>query len=325
MIFSFYNRLMPTIIRLAKITQELNDILDLRFLIQQQLQPQTTSRGSVTQKLIDPLDVLPSTLNLYAARNGQAVACLRITEYQVDNPIQNFSFSFHESAKNLEGKPFVLDMFCSIDQSEVARMTIRSLIQMAQKTLGDLKATHAFFVAPLVLADELEKLGFQALSEKYLCPRFRAEVVPMYLNVDLFLKHFAETFQDQEIFRFREIFYHTVFQAGEIMAEQGEQGATAYFINEGEVDVLVLNESAETLIKIATLKSGSLIGEIAMLTSEPRNASLVVKEPTACIAFDRSEFLRVLYQDPHRSLDIFKIFSKRITESNRKLAEAQKC
>lgn len=313
---------MPTLIRLAKFTQELNDILDLRYLIQKRIHQDIFSQDSITHKLIDPLDVLPSTLNLFASRDGIAIACLRLSEYQPGNPVQNFSFSFDESAKNLTGKKFVLDMFCSIDQSEVANLTVRGLLQMAQKTLADLKASHAFFVVPVQLESELLSLGFQPLGKAYACSKYQCDVLPLLLDVELFLKNFSETFPDREVFRFREIFYYTIFRAGEIMAEQGEQGATAYFINQGEVDVLISNSELD-LVKIASLKSGSLIGEIAMLTSEPRNASLVVREPTSCIAFDRSEFLRVLYQDPHRSLDIFKIFSKRIAESNRKLAEVK--
>jgi CRP-like cAMP-binding protein len=119
--------------------------------------------------------------------------------------------------------------------------------------------------------------------------------------------------------RFQEVFYCSVFEAGEVIVAQGEKGSTAYLIEDGEVEVLI--KGKDQLIPISTIGRGQLIGEIAMVTNEPRTASVISKTVTSCIAFDRSEFMRLLYSQPHRSLDIFKIFSKRLSESNRRLAE----
>jgi CRP-like cAMP-binding protein len=76
------------------------------------------------------------------------------------------------------------------------------------------------------------------------------------------------------------------------------------------------------LKSIRTLSAGQLIGEVAMLTNDTRTASIVTKTKCPCVSFERAEFMKLLYAEPHRSMDIFKIFGKRLSESNKRLAEA---
>jgi len=312
---------MPTIIRLAKSTQELNDILDFRFQIQTQIRPVSRDLQATAHKLIDPLDVFPTTRNVLASFQGKPVATLRLSEVQNNHPIQNYSYSFDESARNVNGKSFLFDMFCVDSQFSQDALVIKNLFNMALKTLSDHGIENAFFLSPLILQRDLESLGFEKIQNSFFCPKHQVDVVPMRIAVQTFLHFFESGFKDKELFRFKEIFYFMVFNAGEILAAQGERGVTAFLLTAGEVEVLL--RKGPELLKLATLTNGSLIGEIAMLTSEPRTASLIASQRTSCVSFDRSDFLRLMYAEPHRSLDIFKIFSKRLTDSNLKLAEAQ--
>ena len=312
---------MPTIISLAKSTQELNNILDLRFHVYAELRPQSRTILSATQKLIDPLDVFPTTKNILATEEGRPVGAIRISEIQAGNPTQGFSYSFDESAKNMSGRSYILDMFC-VDKSAVKNnMIIDCIFRMALKILSDMRVENAFFLSPKELVGRLTDYGFEPIQNSYFCEKYKTEVVPLKITTKKFLEYFEKEFKDKELLRFKEIFYYSVYSPGEIMAAQGERGISAFLITEGEVHVLLQKD--DSLLKLATLSRGSLIGEIAMLTSEPRTASLVATQYTSCIVFDRAEFLELMYAEPHRSLDIFKIFSKRLADSNRKLVEVQ--
>ena len=92
-------------------------------------------------------------------------------------------------------------------------------------------------------------------------------------------------------------------------------------IESGEVTIVTVKN--EQLISLGTLKEGCLIGEIAMATGARRTASIIATTITSCLAFDRSEFVKNMYQNPSKSLEILKIFSKRLSTANQKIASSQ--
>jgi cold shock CspA family protein len=61
--------------------------------------------------------------------------------------------------------------------------------------------------------------------------------------------HWVQTFQ--------EAFYFAIFAAGEVMAVQGEKGATAYLLEKGEVEVLL--DTNSQLVPLTTLKEGQKV------------------------------------------------------------------
>ncbi len=314
---------MSITVRIAKSNAELNDILDFRYKVHIRNRPRFGDLGLVDKKLIDTLDIFPSTLNFLATHAGNPVATLRLSEFIPDNVIQNLIYSFAETHQNLKGSFCLLDMLtCQIEQTKFDPI-FESLIKMAVKTAGVGGYGHVGFLAPAHLEAKLIPIGFTRIVAPFNSRHFGIDVVPLLLNTTEFLQKFGLAFKDRELLRFIEIFYYSIFEPGEILAVQGEKGITAYLLTQGKVDVLIKGPDA-TVVRIASLGEGSLIGEVAMLTSEVRTASLVATELVSTICFDREDFLKKMYEEPHRSLDIFKIFSKRLADSNRRLAELQK-
>jgi glucose-6-phosphate 1-dehydrogenase len=83
-----------------------------------------------------------------------------------------------------------------------------------------------------------------------------------------------------------------VHAAGEWIVRQGEVGSDMYFLALGEVEVL------DGDVLIATLGEGDFFGELSLLLSEPRAAS--VRAKTACNLFvlSKPDLLRVLRDHP---------------------------
>ena len=77
------------------------------------------------------------------------------------------------------------------------------------------------------------------------------------------------------------------FAAGDAIVEQGEVGASMYLVAEGLLYVYI--EQAETgdLIKVSDLIPGQFFGEIALLTGEPRTAT--VKAETTALVYEISK------------------------------------
>ncbi|QEG35245.1 ATP-binding cassette domain-containing protein [Bythopirellula goksoeyrii] len=80
--------------------------------------------------------------------------------------------------------------------------------------------------------------------------------------------------------------------AGDVVIRQGDAGELFYLIRSGSVDVLV-NDGTEDQ-KVAELKQGQYFGEAALITDEPRNATIVAREPTIFYALGKDDFRAVL-------------------------------
>lgn len=84
-----------------------------------------------------------------------------------------------------------------------------------------------------------------------------------------------------------------VHKAGEYIVVKGEIGDRMYFINRGEVETLGDNDSV-----IRDLRDGDYFGEIALLLSQPRTASIRAKTDCDLFVLEQSDFKRILKDFP---------------------------
>lgn len=82
------------------------------------------------------------------------------------------------------------------------------------------------------------------------------------------------------------------FDPGGVVIRQGDPGELFYLIRSGSVDVLVDDGTQEK--KVAELKEGQYFGEAALITEEPRNATIVAREKSVFYALEKKDFRDVL-------------------------------
>ena len=80
--------------------------------------------------------------------------------------------------------------------------------------------------------------------------------------------------------------------AGSAVIRQGDPGEKFYLIREGSVDVVVDHETSPRVV--ATLGKGDFFGEAALLTGEPRNATVLLKEDSEFYTLGKKDFQAVL-------------------------------
>lgn len=73
------------------------------------------------------------------------------------------------------------------------------------------------------------------------------------------------------------------FAAGTVFIKQGSAGDCAYMIESGRVEVFVRNDDGTEII-ISELGPKALVGEMAVITGKPRNASARAVDETVLIA-----------------------------------------
>lgn len=114
-----------------------------------------------------------------------------------------------------------------------------------------------------------------------------------------------------EMFRYSKISHE--FSAGEIIFKQGAYADKMYVITEGDVDINVDGRI------VATLTSGNILGEMALMENLPRSATAIAKSNCKLVPIDRNNFIFIVKEHPQFALFIIKDLSNKIRELNLRL------
>lgn len=109
--------------------------------------------------------------------------------------------------------------------------------------------------------------------------------------------------------RSHSLFSYRIFQPGEIVFEQGDEGDCTYFIHSGEVEVVQKQNGREQIV--ATLSAGQYFGEAALITSKPRNATVRAVNATKLAVLGKKNFLTMLNLLPSARQDIMLTMTER--------------
>lgn len=114
---------------------------------------------------------------------------------------------------------------------------------------------------------------------------------------------------DEELRLAASRFRHLHYAARERLIAEGEPGASFFVIDHGEVEVSKqFGRSSRTL---ARLMEGQFFGEMALLTGEPRSASVTAATDVDVFTIDKAGFQEVLAKNPAIAVDISTILSER--------------
>jgi len=97
-----------------------------------------------------------------------------------------------------------------------------------------------------------------------------------------------------------------LFDSGEVIVPEGEEGLGFYFITEGRVRVLRNGE------EIGTLGAGDFFGEVSLLEGTVRNATVIADGSVTCIGILRSFFRPLLARNPRLALRILDMETQRL-------------
>lgn len=106
------------------------------------------------------------------------------------------------------------------------------------------------------------------------------------------------------------LFATETFEPGQIVFRAGDEGDCAYFIRSGDVDV-VQRQADGTEAVVARLSRGQYFGEMALLNSAPRNATIRAMTRTEVAVLGKQNFLTLLSLIPSTQHDIMKTVNER--------------
>lgn len=128
------------------------------------------------------------------------------------------------------------------------------------------------------------------------------QAIPMFAEIDLArLKLLAFTSE------------RLTYKTGDMLFRQGDPSDSAYVIVSGVADVVIT--TANGPITVSKVGSGTIIGEIGIITGAPRSASIRAVEEVSALCLRQDIFLNLMGEFPEMSLAVTRLIVRRLQDN----------
>jgi len=155
-------------------------------------------------------------------------------------------------------------------------------------------------VALLLLATTSHKMNFQNLRKS-----------PLFQGLS-----------DEELQQLVDMGERVLLKAGETLITQGDLGDSAYVIVNGEYEVQ--KQTGQSLIKIDVRGVGEVVGEMALLSQTPRNASIISKTDSESLRIPKAAFETLLSTSSTAALAVLHWVMSRLIQNESLLHQQEK-
>ncbi|MFU8772833.1 MAG: MFS transporter, partial [Anaerolineales bacterium] len=116
-----------------------------------------------------------------------------------------------------------------------------------------------------------------------------------------------------ELIRIASIAEEHLYADGEILAEEGELGEEMFIIVSGVVRVVTQSKIGDEL-ELARRVSGEVVGEMSIITRQPRMATLIAIGEVRTLCIENQDFEEILRLYPQTSLSVMRVLCDRVKE-----------
>lgn len=110
------------------------------------------------------------------------------------------------------------------------------------------------------------------------------------------------------------------FEARAVICQAGEPGDSLFMVVDGLADCFLPDLDAEDRRPIARLRRGDVFGEMALITGDPRSATVVAGLPTTVLELRQDAFADLAARHPAVLANLNRILTRRVAEADRRAA-----
>ena len=111
------------------------------------------------------------------------------------------------------------------------------------------------------------------------------------------------------------------YEDGETVFKEGEPANCTYVILDGEANIYAKSHTDGGLAVVGTLKANQLLGELGVLTSSPRSATIRAKGRLMMLCITSDMFLKLLAENPQVALDVMRQLSGKLVLAHHQYEE----
>jgi CRP-like cAMP-binding protein len=105
------------------------------------------------------------------------------------------------------------------------------------------------------------------------------------------------------------------FQPGQIIVTQGTPGQAFYMITRGRVEILRDQHS------LGAFGPGDFFGEMSLLDSAPRSATIRALDDVACLMLSSWDFKALLERHPSIAIKLLEVLSRRLRVTDERIGK----
>src|SRR5579864_3944864 len=111
------------------------------------------------------------------------------------------------------------------------------------------------------------------------------------------------------------------FAQGDIICSEGEEGDRMWLLAKGSVSVRILLSNGRGYRRVTSLARGTTLGEMALVESARRSATVVADEPVTCYELQRNGFDKLLAEHPQLATRLLSNLSRELARRLRKTSD----
>ena len=106
---------------------------------------------------------------------------------------------------------------------------------------------------------------------------------------------------------------------GEVIARQGETGDCLFVVQDGTVEIVMVDGDTEVVLR--TAGRNELLGEMAIFERAPRSATIRAKGKVRLLTLDKRNFLRRINEDPSLAFRMIETMSHRVRDLSQEVVD----
>jgi CRP/FNR family transcriptional regulator, cyclic AMP receptor protein len=124
--------------------------------------------------------------------------------------------------------------------------------------------------------------------------------------------------KDEQIEAISRITMLKTYPKNYVIFQEGERGDALFIIVKGRVKVLLYGEDGREYI-LDVIGTGGFFGELSLIDELPRSANVTTVEESELLIIRRSDFVRLLMENPAMTINILKILSRRLRAADERI------